>query len=532
KQQRWRDFLAVMPREPNSVVLKCYYFRAQLAAGEREVAWAGAKSLWVHGESRPKECDPLFTAWQAAGGLTDEIVWARMLQAFDARQRSILRFAASKASRALKPAADTLQTVYASPDSLARLQLKPSDPYAADILSHGLVHLSQYSAEKALTYWQDYSDRFRFSEEQTRAVEYAIAQRLLFARSDAHRQWLHAVLARLEDDSLVGIRLRWALAEQDWAGYERTLPLLSEAAQSDTVWRYWLAEAQAQAGNEASARSLLQALAQERDYYGFLAADKLGLAYAFNNQPLQRADNTPLRGLPALRRIEELQFHEEVMLAQSEWYKVLQDTPDASTHQQLALLASDQGWYRMAIDAATRAEAWDALDIRFPTPYRTVFEANAAAQKVPGTELMAIARRESAFFPQARSPVGALGLMQIMPATGAQVASGLGARHSNADLLNVEHNVLLGSVYYRQLLDRFNGNRVFALTAYNAGPHRVDRWRNKPDQAVPVELWIETIPYRETRNYVQAVLSYNVVFRHLMGETATLLTPAERQASY
>ena len=122
--------------------------------------------------------------------------------------------------------------------------------------------------------------------------------------------------------------------------------------------------------------------------------------------------------------------------------------------------------------------------------------------------------------------------MQLMPATGKQVASSLGKSHSNSALYEVEHNVLLGSAYYKQLLDRYKGNRVFALTAYNAGPHRVDRWRNKAAEAVPVEVWIETIPYKETRNYVQAVLSYNVVFQHLMGEDRSILTPAELQANY
>jgi soluble lytic murein transglycosylase len=92
--------------------------------------------------------------------------------------------------------------------------------------------------------------------------------------------------------------------------------------------------------------------------------------------------------------------------------------------------------------------------------------------------------------------------------------------------------VLLGSAYYRQLLDRFDGNRVFALTGYNAGPNRVSRWRHKAGQGVPVEIWIETIPYQETRNYVQAVLSYNVVFQYLLGDTQRLFTPAERKASY
>jgi len=195
-------------------------------------------------------------------------------------------------------------------------------------------------------------------------------------------------------------------------------------------------------------------------------------------------------------------------------------------------LAAQQGWHRMAIDAANRAKAWDALDIRFPTPYQKTFQSNAKVQQVPSTELMAIARRESAFYPEARSPVGARGLMQIMPATGKQVASSLGRSHDSSDLNQVEYNVLLGSAYYRQLLDRFGGNRVFALTAYNAGPHRVQRWRSKAGESLPVEIWIETIPFKETRNYVQAVLAYNVVFQYLLGQTHRLLTPAEQQAQY
>ena len=121
------------------------------------------------------------------------------------------------------------------------------------------------------------------------------------------------------------------------------------------------------------------------------------------------------------QRIEELKFHGEEMLAHSEWFKVLQDTEDRAQQRDLALLASQKGWYRMAIDAATRAEAWDALDQRFSRPYQEIFTRHAATSGVPRTELMSIARRESAFFPGAQSPVGARGLMQIMPATGKQV---------------------------------------------------------------------------------------------------------------
>jgi soluble lytic murein transglycosylase len=174
----------------------------------------------------------------------------------------------------------------------------------------------------------------------------------------------------------------------------------------------------------------------------------------------------------------------------------------------------------------------DALDQRFPIPFQSIFEQYAAAQQVPKSELLAIARRESAFFPGAESPVGARGLMQIMPATGASVAISLRRPHQESDLFDVGHNVLLGSAYYRQLLDRFSGNRVLALSAYNAGPHRAERWRNGAGAGIPVEVWIETIPYLETRNYVQAVLAYNVVFQYLLGDTQRLLTPLERQGSY
>jgi soluble lytic murein transglycosylase len=534
RDRRWQDFLAVKPDEPNSIELKCYYFRAKLAQGDQLAAWEGAERLWVHGESRPKVCDPLFDAWLKADQLNDEAVWARLLKAFDARERSLMRYVAKKSSPALKPWADKLLAVYAGPEKMRRQSLPPGEPYSADIATHGLVYLARYSPERALDYWESYRAELVFSDEQVKAVEYAIALRSLFAKTDSHRRWLHSALAELSDDKLVKLRLRWALSENDWVALEETLPLLSAESVEESVWRYWRAMLLEQQGDAEAAKAMLVALAGERGYYSFLAADRLGQPYAFNHQPLvfESEATAPLRQLPAVRRIGELHFHEEEKLAHSEWFKILQDTEDSGRHQQLAQLASDEGWHRMAIDAANRAKAWDALDLRFPLLYQDTFERHASDRQVPSTELMAIARRESAFFPQARSPVGARGLMQIMPATGKQVASSLGRKHRNSDLYEVDHNVLLGSAYYRQLLDRFGGNRVFALTAYNAGPHRVERWRNKAGEEVPVEVWIETIPYRETRNYVKAVLSYNVVFQYMMGDTLSLLTPEERGAGY
>ena len=535
KDRRWKDFLAVKPDEPNNVDLKCYYFRAQLAQGDELAAWEGAERLWVHGRSRPKQCDPLFAAWLKAGQLSDEVVWARMIKAFDERQSSLLKYVAKKGSDQLAPWSARLISVYGKPESLGSQRLTPDSPYSADLAAHGVAHLARYNPEKAIALWLEFQQSLVLSDEQVRHAEYTIAWHSLLSKNETAVPWLSTALRRLGEDKLVEVRLRWILGEQNWQILEDTLPLLSQAGGEKNVWRYWRAIALLERGEKDESRKLLKQVAQERDYYGFLAADRLGEDYQFNHQKLvlREAASADIAELPALGRIEELYFHDEARLAHSEWYKVLSDETDTERRQELAQVASAQGWHHMAINAASKAKAWDVLDVRFPTPYQNTFDHYAAVQRVPSTELMAIARRESAFFPGAQSAVGARGLMQIMPATGKQVASQLGKSHNGKDLYQVEHNVLLGSAYYRQLLDRFEGNRVFALTAYNAGPHRVKRWRHSDDESVPVEIWIETIPYRETRNYVQAVLSYNVVFQYLLGDDSyTLLSETERNAPY
>ena len=535
KDRRWKDFLQVMPSEPNAIELKCYYFRARLSAGDKQVAWEGAERLWVYGKSRPKECDPLFAAWLKAGELSDEVVWARLLETFDARQKSLMTYVARQGSAQLKPWSDKLLAVYSRPDRMQSQALPASSAYSPDIASYGVAYLARYNPEKALQFWQQYQSQLSFNKEQSSRAEYAIALRSLYNKTEAHIAWLEQALGRLKDDKLVEIRLRWALAEQNWPDVSRALQQLSVERADDEEWRYWAAVAKEELGEQDLARADFATLSLKRGYYSFLAADKLGEPYRFNNSASTASllinPAQPIEQLPAVARIEELYFHEEDQSAHSEWFKVLQDA-DAPRQESLASYASQQGWYRMAIDGANTAKAWDRLDLRFPMPYQETFNHYATVQKVPSTELMAIARRESAFFPAARSPVGARGLMQLMPATGKEVARSLGTSHQKSDLYQVDHNVLLGSAYYKQLLDRYNGNRIFAIAAYNAGPHRVDQWRNKAGKTVPLEIWVATIPFKETRNYVQAVLSYNVVFHHLLGVDRSLLSPAELQAAY
>lgn len=533
RERRWQDYLAVMPDSPNDIELQCYYYRAQLATGNALLAWQGAAELWVFGQSRPKECDPLFKAWMDAGGLTDRHVWNRLKLAFEARQGGLMTFVGKQATAALAPWVGRAESVYRRPDTvLSVVGSLPSSDYRNDLIHLGVRRLAAYSPEKALALWRAAPLADDISGEDGEKTEKRIAFRSLLDKVENAVPWLEENLREWRDDQLTEMRLRWLLADQDWERILLTLPALSSQARDSSVWLYWKGRAFRAVGDENTAQVCFNSAAQERDYYGFLAADTLGVAYQFRNRAPDvdaRGERTFMR-LPGVQRVNELQVLSEPWLANAEWrYVLAQEGSDEQVR--LAQWAAAEGWHHLAIDAANVASAHDALSLRFPDAFPEVFATQASQVGVAVTELMSIARRESAFFPMARSSADARGLMQVLPRTGQQVSKRIGAPVATS-LYDIDNNVRLGSAYYRELLDRFDDNRPLALAAYNAGPGRASSWRNTGDQRVPVDIWIETLPYRETRDYVKAVLAYNVVFAYLRGEMLNVLRPAERMMLY
>jgi len=182
-----------------------------------------------------------------------------------------------------------------------------------------------------------------------------------------------------------------------------------------------------------------------------------------------------------------------------------------------AKIAQQWRWHKQAILAVSQVKEWDDLALRFPIEHQVKINENAKLQDLEPMIIYGLIRRESLFDEQANSPVGALGLMQIMPKTGKQVAKTLQMSwHSKKDLLNVPVNVRFGTFYYKQMLEKFAGNFALAAAAYNAGPHRVIKWLNH-DNSYATDVWIETIPYKETRGYVAAVLTYALVYQYRTG---------------
>ena len=276
--------------------------------------------------------------------------------------------------------------------------------------------------------------------------------------------------------------------------------------------------------------------AQGRNFFGFAAADRIGRTYSLN---LERVHiDTALRDAvaqwPAVQRTEALLRIGEEGLANSEW---LHAAANGSPQEVRALAdyAQRRGWHARLVQTTITAQLWDALDWRFPEAYREHFIHWGRQTGVDPYLLMGIARRESAYNPVALSPAGARGLMQIMPGTATLLSRQLGISDPGPyGVLDPELNIRLGSTYIRDMTERYRGNRLAAAAAYNAGPGRVDRWLQQAPEEF--DLFVESIPFRETRNYVQAVLAYRVIFESLANdgssEGVTMLSQAEKTVSY
>ena len=529
QDRRWQSFLGVLDDVPEMPELQCYYYLAKLATGDREVAFQGAEKLWDVGFSQDDACDPLFDRWIASQGLDDNIVWSRALKAFDAKNGHLIRYVKRFASVPLQRDLDELAAVYRRPSRVEGDHHQETGRHA-DILVAGVVRLAQLSPARAYQTFRSLREGAAFTETHSRAITSAIARHSLFAeRSPAPPEWVDAQVAALREDDLTVIWLRSAIANSEWKAVQTGLEWLSSDLRIQDRWRYWSARSLDSLGG-SDTQPLWERLATSRSFHGFLAADRLSLDYQLNAAlpaPPLPVFTAPVR--LGVGRAQELMVLDDWRQAKEQWRHTLNQMPRAE-REKLGEIALQRGWPDLATDAANAGASWDRLDLRFPHSYWQTFQSVADDLGVDPYELLSVARRESGLYPRARSAVGARGLMQLMPATARSVANDRTEVYGGASsLYDPATNIALGAAYYVDLLSRFEGNRVMALAAYNAGPSRVVRWSEK-DMAV--DQWVDSIPFGETREYVQAVLAYLVIYRTRAEQPVSLLTVAERESLY
>ncbi|MNG81804.1 Soluble lytic murein transglycosylase precursor [compost metagenome] len=534
QSQQWSQFLRFYPAKPNSTDLLCMHYQARYYTGHKSEALQEAGKLWLTGQSRPDACDPLFQLWQQAGLRTQEKIWQRMNLAFEAQNPNLIRHLGAQLGGSLKPYGDQMIALFDQPARAMNPASFSTAPQSIQLLSLGLARYANEQPEPALRQLGEMKRRFGLNQAEVARVERAAARRLLLDRSTAQRSWLDATLVRMKDAELVELRARLAIWEQDWRGLEGWVKRMPMALQKEDRWRYWLARSLEVQGRQKPARELYLETANLRGFYGFMAAQRTGVPYRIKNQSVGHKVpdwRTASSRWPFLVRVRELLAMNEITAARSEWIHNMDRNPVAQ-RLEFGHIALNQGWHELAILSSIRAEAWDAIDLRFPLPLKRTFSQMAQERTMNTSLLYAISRQESALYPLAQSPVGARGLMQLMPATARETASKLGVPYRNEQqLFDPAMNIRLGSAYLKRLLDVYDGNRILAAAAYNAGPGRVKRWRDQSTNK-PMDVWVESIPYRETRNYVQNVLSFDLIYQHKLQQPLRFMSERELNHAY
>ncbi|MEC9306372.1 MAG: transglycosylase SLT domain-containing protein, partial [Pseudomonadota bacterium] len=384
---------------------------------------------------------------------------------------------------------------------------------------------------------QQLSPRLNLTSLERQVIDEELAFYALVRNVPGTLGWVDSVLPSLESERVLELRVRRALADRQWTEVMHWIAEMPSSQQESSRWQYWLGRANEQLGNQEAAQARYQQAAQDRSFYGFAAAEKIGQPYRLNHERhhFDEATREDIARLPAVQRTQALLRIGEEGLANSEWLHAVRE---ASPYQARALAdyAAQQQWHARLVQTTIAGEMWDALEWRFPPAYRDDFLAWGHQTGVDPYLLMAITRRESAYNPVALSPAGARGLMQLMPGTAAQVSRQLGLNDPGPyGVLEPELNIRLGSTYLRDKLERYQGNRLAATAAYNAGPGRVDQWLGS-NSMESFDLFVESIPFRETRDYVQAVLSYRVIFESLANggssEGVSLLNDSEQSVRY
>ncbi len=534
KQGDWQTLYQYQTTEPRMEKYRCSYYYAQLKNGKESEAFEGAAQLWLSGNSISDNCEPLFAEWQKAGLRTDDLVLRRMLLSFERNSNTLLNYLAKMTrSEQSKIQAKELKYLSRNPKYVVEFSQKvlvsefnrKKAEIAIKKLARKDVELAQRSLEPVLA-------AQAFPVEQAQKLSDFVAVRLIETKKTHLAIWRDEVLKKSSNVSAIEQRIRLAIRQADWPIIPMWITYLPESERDSMRWQYWLGRSELALGATADGIARLQALLGKRNFYSVAAAKSLDQPVTY--QVIRSETSTTILKpyQSSLLRISELIEMEKIAAAKSEWNWLLWQV-NKNEQEALAVYAANKNWHHLTVKATIKAKMWDNTALRFPIAHQWWFNFYGDKHNVDPITLMSVARQESALDVQARSPVGARGIMQIMPTTAKYTARKYKLSYKGAgDLYDVGKNIEIGSRYLNSLLVQYNDNRIYAFAAYNAGPHRVKTWRKRSDENLDVFAFIESIPFRETRGYVQNILMFESYYRNLMRVEGDFLRPNELLSKY
>ena len=534
RQKAWTKLLEFQTVEPRGETYQCHYYNALYQTGDKEQAFKGAEKLWHSGRSISDACDPLFAAWDRAGLRTDEQILQRMQLAFEARNGSIMNYLIKQvdSSNAKRQAKD-MKSLFNKPESVVEFARQhPATEFYQQQVIQGVRKLARKDVEKAKKSFESVVQTQKLSDIQAQELADYISFRLINTNSDSLATWRDSKISTSQSSVLLERRIRLAIQQVDWNGVQRWIGLLESDKQESLRWQYWLGRSEIETGNKVAGQQRLEKLVGQRNFYSVAAAKEVqrSIDYPVSTISLDKKRVEPFNS--SLVRIAELVERDKIAAAKSEWRWLLKRA-DEGQKEMLAAYASYKRWHHLTVTASIEAKIWDNLKLRFPVAHRWWFNFYGEKHSIDPITLMSLARQESAMDVEARSPVGARGIMQIMPSTAKYTARKYQLSYrGTSELYEVGKNIEIGSHYLKGLLEQYDNNRIFAFAAYNAGPHRVKTWRNRTQGKLDAYAFIEAIPFKETRGYVQNILMFETYYRDLLGEDGAFLNKAEITTRY
>jgi len=524
KKSDWSRFaLDYPPPSGEDVELACYgiQYRRQR---DGDAALADARPLWLNGQATPDSCEPLFAALISRGDLSIADRVARFRLASEAGNVRLAHAIANDlpggdriAERDFYPANKDFQR------ALTAGAFAWNTGSGRELALYALERVARADAAAARSAWVKWRDKLPDAERKygNARLAYHATRQLNPSANDWFREVGDSPLA----PELQAWRTRAALRALAWNDVLAAIDAMGESQRQESAWRYWKGRALAAKERTAEATALFETLAVETNFYGMLAAESLGRRFEPPKSEPLLSTTEALNAFgvrPAVQRVVKLSHLDMKPESQREWLFIVRAQPD-----DILLLAADYarrvGLYDRAVNTADRTTTRHDYSLRYLAPFRTEFDAASRSQDVDVALLYGIARQESRFSPDIVSSAGAVGLMQLMPGTARWVAKQLGRRDfRTGTIADVELNTQFGAYYFKYWFDRLDRMPALAAAAYNAGPGRAQAWR----PPVPLEgaVWVETIPFNETRDYVKKVLANSVVYAQAFGGSPPTLT--------
>tara|TARA_Y100001936_G_scaffold252786_1_gene314107 strand:- start:7467 stop:9416 length:1950 start_codon:yes stop_codon:yes gene_type:complete len=498
--------------------LRCYSLQQQLHINDSGV-FNDALPLWLRGKDLPESCIKLFDSFAAIKVLTEEDVWKRIRIVIEKGRVDAIKISNKYLSRKYALNEHRLDAANKNPlRYLVRYGKKIRTRADHEIALFAMLRLLRKNLNQAHMFWPKI--RKQFSHKEQSYVKAKLATRAAYKHDSRALTWfMEAANGRvpaLLSDMQLGWRTRAALRAMNWSVVLESIQAMSLLEQKDAVWRYWKARALKEQGGLEEAQAILLLLSKEHHFYGQLAREELGIIGEVfpKSYKISEEEIAAIKKLPGIQRTIALYHLDFRIEATREWIWTIRKFNDKRLLA-VSEMARRNNFYDIAINTANKTKGLHNFSLRYLAPYRSIVKKCLKNSNIDEALIYGLIRQESRFVEKAKSRAGAIGLMQLMPSTAKWIAKKSGMRNYSKGLVSrIDTNLMLGTYYLEYVLNLFDNQLVLASAAYNAGPSRAKKWQS--DKSLEGAIYIETIPFKETRNYVKKVMSNSVYYANIL----------------